>query len=67
MAQEPAPAPPDLLLPYEVAAMFGVAVCTIRRYRTTGRIPRSQIVATPGGSYLYRGEYIRSLLAGDAR
>jgi predicted site-specific integrase-resolvase len=65
MARETAP--PDLLYPREVAAIFNVDVKTVGRWRTGGKIPADQIVATPGGSYLYRAGYIRSLLAGGAR
>ena len=65
MARETAPS--DLLNPGEVAALFRVDVKTVWRWRQDGRIPAEQTVTTPGGRYLYRGEYIRSLLNGGAR
>jgi excisionase family DNA binding protein len=65
MARETAP--PDLLRPDEVAAMFGVAKDTVNRWAKAGRIPADQTVRTPGGALRYRAAYIRSLLAGGAR
>ena len=66
MARQPEP-PEELLYPGEVANLFRVDVKTVWRWRHTGRIPAEQTVTTPGGRFLYRGAYIRSLLAGGAK
>ena len=60
-------APEELLYPGEVADLFRVDVKTVWRWRETGRIPAEHVVTTPGGRFLYRGAYIRSLLAGGAK
>ena len=66
MARQPEPSE-ELLYPGEVADLFRVDVKTVWRWRETGRIPAEHVVTTPGGRFLYRGAYIRSLLAGGAK
>ena len=69
MARKTAPPDPpeELLYPGEVADLFRVDVKTVWRWRQDGRIPAEQTVTTPGGRYLYRAAYIRSLLNGGQR
>jgi len=48
-----------LLLPTEVAAMFGVDVATVARWARRGRLPA---VRTPGGHRRFRERDVRPLL-----
>jgi predicted site-specific integrase-resolvase len=62
---DPGP-PPDgeLWTRAELAALLGVYPETVSRWDRAGKFPEGAVFRTPGGHRRFRGEYIRSLLAG---
>jgi len=57
----------DLYTTREVGLLLRVTTKTVERWDQDGRLPRDQVIRTPGGRLRVRGDYIRSLLAGDSR
>jgi hypothetical protein len=52
---------------YETGLLLHVITRTVERWISSGRIPQEQFIRTPGGRIRIRGDYVRSLRAGDGR
>lgn len=55
--------PQKLLMPAEVAALFGVSAKTVWLWGSRGRLP---FIQTPGGHKRYPAEAVYALLRGEA-
>jgi hypothetical protein len=57
---------PDLLYPAEAAAMFGVEVHALAKWRKSGAMPAGEAyIRTPGGQCRYYREWITGYLNGQ--
>jgi len=52
---------------HETGLLLRVMTRTVGDWVSAGRIPDDQVIRTPGGRIRIRGDYVRSLLAGDSR